>query len=198
MRSKIHNLLGQENILIFTKPPTNLFLCRKCFDLTQIYSNVGLAIKRPKFGAWLGDPSPTASCLRDLCPLLYRPALPTQKRKLCTQISYHHYNHINTFFFVWVGNAKDTLANELARWVLLSISPTRLLRQAEHLQLEGGSLVSLGYSSYSWGESLSRAVVGFPSPFMPVVLFIAITQFNHLMVNCSNVTMKKYYFYKFK
>lgn len=37
--SKIHNLLGQENILIFTKPPTNLFLWRKCFDLTWVYGN---------------------------------------------------------------------------------------------------------------------------------------------------------------
>lgn len=66
IRSTIHNLLGQENILIFTKPPTNLFLLRKCFDLTRIYSNVDLVIKRPTFYAWLGDPSHLTSYLGDL------------------------------------------------------------------------------------------------------------------------------------
>lgn len=82
---------------------------------------------------------------------------------------------MNTFFFSWVGNAKDTLANELAKWVLLSISPTQFPQHAESVQLEGDSLVSLSNSSYSWEESLSRTVVWFPNLFMPVVLFIAIS-----------------------
>lgn len=80
--SKIHNLLGQENILIFTKPPTNLFLWRKCFDLTWVYGNVAWAL------AWQSKNSSsrpgwviltTLFLLGDLSSLLLRPALHTPK-----------------------------------------------------------------------------------------------------------------------
>lgn len=43
---KTHNLLEQKNILIFTKPPTNLFLWAECFISLWYHSlNTGLAIR---------------------------------------------------------------------------------------------------------------------------------------------------------
>lgn len=80
-RSKIHNLLGQENILIFTKPPTNLFLWRKCFDLTWVYGNVAwvLAWQSKNSSCRPGWVILTTLLLGDLSSLLFRPALHTPK-----------------------------------------------------------------------------------------------------------------------
>lgn len=94
--AKIHNLLGQENILIFTKPPTNLFLWRECFDPTQVYGNVAFVL------AW--QPKDPSSVPGWVIPAMSLPILethflsyiclpyPLQRMKLNTLVSHHHYN----------------------------------------------------------------------------------------------------------
>lgn len=81
-----------------------------------------------------------------------------QRMKLYTQIRYHHYNHINIFIFFWMRNMEDTVANGLAKLILLSIPPTQFLQHAGKCTARGYSVVSLDNSSHSWVESLSRAV----------------------------------------
>lgn len=109
-RSKIHNLLGQENILIFTKPPTNLFLWRKCFDLTWVYGNVA-------WERWLGNQRTqvaglawvilTTLLLGDLSSLLYLGLPYTLQGWSSVHIRDHWY--INFIFFFGMGNTKKTL-----------------------------------------------------------------------------------------